>query len=112
VITDWQVQRNGRLLILGIAVGVGHLDVVTDDVLLKNCLAMLRSPHRGFVHTRMGSFGPFDVTLNLHHDDSVSIFVDGPKFDDDRTQSAAIWVEKDRLSEILEETIAGALSDE
>ena len=55
----------------------------------------------------MGSFGEFQVTLNLHHDDTVSIFIDGPDFDAGRCQSAAIWVEKDRLCGILEEAIGG-----
>jgi hypothetical protein len=81
--------------------------VVTDAALLKNCLALLRSPHHGLIDTRMGSFGGFQVTLNLDHGDTVSIFVDGPEFDVGRVQSAAIWVEKDRLCGILEEALGG-----
>ncbi len=107
MITDWQLQRNGGLLILGIAVEHAVLDVVSNVGLLENCLSMLRSPHHGLVDTRMGHFGPFAVTLNLHHDDTVSIFIDGPKFDVSRCQSAAIWVDKDRLCSILQQAIAG-----
>jgi len=108
MITDWQIQRHGHKLILGIAVGRGHLDVVTDDTLLVACLAMLEAPHRGLVDSQMGQFGDFPVTLNLHHDDAVSIFIDGPRFDSTRCQSASIWVEKDRLCEILRKVLAGS----
>ena len=107
MITDWQLHRRDGRLIVGIAVRHAVLDVVSDVALLRNCLTVLRSPHRGLVDTRMGSFGDFQVTLNLHHDDNVSIFVDGPDFDVGRRQSAAIWVEKDQLCGILEKAIAG-----
>jgi len=69
---------------------------------------MLESPHLGLVDTRIGQFGEFPVTLNLHHDDTVSIFVDGPDFDSGRNQSAAIWVDKYRLQEILREVVRDA----
>ena len=106
MITDWQVARKGEALILGIAVAdAAVLDIVSDDALLGKCLEMLDSPHVGLVDTQMGRFGEFPVTLNLHHDDTVSIFIDGPDFDTTRNQSAAIWVEKDRLREILREII-------
>lgn len=107
MITNWQLQRRGDSLILGIAVEHAALDVVSDLALLKDAFTMLRSPHRGLVDIRIGSFGPFAVTLNLHHDDTVSIFVDGPDFDGARRQSAALWVEKERLCGILQEVIAG-----
>lgn len=105
MITDWQIQRRDGRLILGIALEHAVLDVVSDVGLLQNCLTLLRSPHEGLVETPMGSFGEFQVTLNLHHDDKVSIFIDGPEFDASRVQSAAIWVEKDRLCRILEEAV-------
>ena len=106
MITDWQVQRRGEAIILGIAVEHAVLDVVTHRGLLISCLAMLQSPHQGLVDTRMGQFGEFPVTLNLHHDDTVSIFIDGPDFTSGRNQSAAIWVEKDRLQQILKEVVS------
>src|SRR5207247_5182348 len=108
MITEWQVQRRGEALILGIAVEHAVLDVVSDHSLLATCLAMLESPHTGLVDTRMGQFGEFPVTLNLHHDDTVSIFIDGPDFDSSRNQSAAIWVDKDRLRDILQEVLRDA----
>lgn len=107
MITDWQLHRRDGLLILAIAVEHAVLDVVSDVALLENCLKLLRSPHRGLVDTRMGSFGEFQVTLNLHHDDTVSIFIDGPDFDIGRCQSAAIWVDKAGLCRILEEAVGG-----
>ena len=108
MITDWQVQRKGDAFILGLAVEHAVLDVVTDRPLLAGCLTMLDSPHVGLVDTRMGQFGEFPVTLNLHHDDAVSIFIDGPDFDSGRNQSAAIWVEKPKLQAILREVLDAA----
>jgi len=108
MITDWQVQRKGEALILGIAVEHAVLYILSDRSLLANCLAMLQSPHTGLVDTRMGQFGEFPVRLNLHHDDTASIFIDGPDFDSSRNQSAAIWVEKDRLRDILREVVDDA----
>lgn len=107
MITDWQVQQRGEAIILGIAVGCAHLDVVTTRDLIFSCVKMLESPHDGLVDTRMGQFGELPISLNLHHDDSVSIFIDGPDFDAGRCQSAAIWVEKDRLAAILKQVING-----
>ena len=108
MITDWQIERRGEEMLLGIAVEQDVLDIVTHRGLLTACLAMLESPPVGLVDTRMGQFGDFPVTLNLHHDDTVSIFVDGPDFISPRNQSAAIWVEKDRLEEILREVLRDA----
>ena len=108
MISDWQIQRRGESLILGIAVQHALLDVVSDHSLLAGCLAMLESPHQGHVDSRMGRFGEFPVRLNLHHDETVSIFVDGPDFDAGRCQSAAIWIDKDRLRDILQEVLRDA----
>ncbi len=108
MITDWQVQRKGDAFILGLAVEHAVLDVVTDRTLLAGCLKVLDSPHLGLVDTRMGQFGEFPVRLNLHHDNAVSIFIDGPGFDSGRNQSAAIWVEKPKLQSILKEVLDAA----
>ncbi len=105
MITDWQVQRKGEAIILGIAVEHAVLDIVTHSGLLTTCLTILGSHHVGLVNTPMGQFGDFPVTLNLDHDDTVSIFVDGPDFMPGRCQSAAIWVDKEQLQEILREVI-------
>src|SRR6266498_2947184 len=108
MITEWQVQRKGEALILGIALEHAVLDVVSDHRSLAACLAMLESPHAGLVDTRMGQFGEFPVTLNLDHDDTVSIFIDGPDFDSGRNQSAAMWVDKEKLRDILQEVLRDA----
>ncbi len=108
MITDWQIERRGEEMLLGLAVEHAALDIVTHRGLLTTCLAMLKSPHVGAVDTRMGQFGDFPVTLNLFADDTVSIFVDGPYFTSNRCQSAAIWFEKDKLEEILREVLRDA----
>ena len=105
MITDWQIHRRGADIILGIAVEHAVLDIVTNRVLLAACLAMLEGPHEGLVDARMGRFGDHPVTLNVHHDGKVSIFIDGPLFDSGRVQSAAIWVEPDELRNILREVL-------
>lgn len=101
MITDYQVQRKGKTVILGIAVRDAVMDIVTNENLMQQCLQLLDNPHRGLVNAQMGQFGDFAVTLNLHDDDSVSIFVDGPEFDGSRTQSAVIWVGKKELQQLL-----------
>jgi len=105
MITGWQVQRKAEAVILGLAVGHAHLDVVTTHALLASCLRLLKAAHTGLVEDRMGQFGDFPVTLNIHHDDAVSIFIDGPDFGPSRCQSAAIWVDKGQLEGILEEVL-------
>jgi hypothetical protein len=103
VIRDWQIQHKDGALILGLATDNAVMDIVSSRSLLAECLALLHSSHVGSVHTRIGNFGEFEVTLNLHHDDRVSIFIDGPAFDRGRVQSAAIWVDKQQLVDILDE---------
>jgi hypothetical protein len=104
MISQWHIGRKGDALLLGFAVAnAAVLDIVTDRALLAKCLQMLQSPHVGLVHTQMGRFGEFAITLNLHHDETVSIFIDGPDFNRTRAPSAAIWVEKDQLCDILQE---------
>src|SRR5690606_26856885 len=72
------LQRDGDRLMLQLAIESAVLDIVSDRATFLDCMAVLDAPHQGLVHCRMGSFGPFTVTLNLNYDDSVSIFVDGP----------------------------------
>ena len=109
MITQWHIERNGEALMLDIVVkNTALLEIVSDHASLARCLQMLESPHVGLVDTQMGRFGVFPITLNLHHDDTVSIFIDGPDFNTPRNQSAAIWVEKARLCEILREVTNAA----
>jgi hypothetical protein len=108
MITDWQAERRGEAILLGVAVEHAILDIVTHRGLLTSCLTMLDSPHVGLVDTCMGQFGEFPVTLNLFHDDRVSIVIDGPDFTSGRNLSVAIWVEKERLQQILKEVVRDA----
>lgn len=106
MITQWNVQWRGQAFILGIAVEHAVLDIVSDHALVASCLHVLESPpHKRKVYTQMGRFGEFPVTLVLEQDDTVSIFIDGPDFETTRTQCAAIWVEKDKLCDLLREVI-------
>jgi hypothetical protein len=98
------VRRDDSIL-LGIALENAVLDILTDDALLQKCERMLRESHVGLVSVTMGTFGIYPVTLNLHHDDGVSLFIDGPAFEKNRTQSAAIWVEKAELQRIIAEAM-------
>lgn len=102
MIKDHQVQRRGDSILLGIAVQDAVMDIQTDEKLLHDSLRLLRTPHKGLVSTHIGRFGEFIATLNLDSDNSaVSIFIDGPDFQQGRSQSAAIWTTKDDLCRVL-----------
>ena len=101
IITDHQAQRKGDEIILGLAVPNAVMDIVTTVQLLGDCLRLLTKPHQGLVHTTIGRFGIFPVTLNLDNHDTVSIFIDGPDFDQGRVQSSAIWPDKKSLYKIV-----------
>lgn len=103
-----QIVRTDKGIILGIALENAVLDIFTSDAQLQKCLKLLEEPHRGLVSTTIGTFGIYSVTLNLHHDDTVSIFVDGPDFDQSRSQSAGIWLGKEDLQRLLMEAVQGA----
>jgi hypothetical protein len=81
------------------------LDIHTDRALLINCLNLISSHQGGLESTQMGAFGIYPISLNVHHEGTISIFVDGPSFDEDRVQSAAIWPEKESLLRIIAEAI-------
>ena len=108
MITEQDVRRKGTSILLGIAVGNAVLDILTSDGQLETCLKLLEVPHGGLVYTHMGTFGVYPVTLNLHDDGSVSIFIDGPEFDQTRTQCSAIWPGKDELRRLLGEVLEGS----
>jgi hypothetical protein len=108
MISDWQIQRRDDRIILGLAVEHAVLDVVTDISMPGKCLSMLEAPHQGLIAAPMGHFGDFPVTLNLHQDEAVSIFIDGPDFGNGRRQSAAIWVGKNELCNILKTVLNGS----
>jgi hypothetical protein len=108
MIKDHQIVRRDEGMILGIALENAVLDILTNDALLQQCLKLLKEPHRGLASTTIGSFGIYSVTLNLHHDETLSIFVDGPDFDQSRNLSAGIWLEKEDLRQQLTKAVQGA----
>lgn len=95
------VMRQGQNILLGIALENTVFDIVTTDALLVEALRLLENPHQGLVCCQLGSFGSYSVTLNFHHDDSASIFVDGPDFVSTRNQSFGIWLQKEEMQGIL-----------
>jgi hypothetical protein len=105
MIRECDIRRHGGAILIGIAVEAAVLDFTTTDGLLRDCLAFLDSPHQGLVCMRIGAFGEFPVTLNLHHDDSLSIFVDGPYFEPQRSMSAAIWLSKEDLRSVINKAV-------
>ena len=107
MITTHDVRRKDSSILLGIAVEAAVLDIVTSDAQLEDCVKLLEGPHSGLVSTRMGTFGTYPVTLNLHHDGRVSIFIDGPQFEQCREQCSAIWLGKDELRRLLVEVVQG-----
>jgi hypothetical protein len=70
------------------------LDFETTEGVLRDCLAFLDVPHQGLVDMGVGRFGQVPVRLNVHHDDSLSIIVDGPSFEPQRELCAAIWLSR------------------
>jgi hypothetical protein len=108
VITDLDVRRRGGTILLGIAVEHAVLDVETNTALLRRCVELLESPHSGLVDCQLGHFGSFPVTLNVHHDDSVSIFVDGPDFESFRNQGAGLYLSKEEAQRALEAALSSA----
>jgi hypothetical protein len=107
MIVNRDVRRIGDNILLGIALENAVLDIFTNDAQLQECLEMLEKPHRGLVYTKIGTFGIYSITLNLHHDDTVSMSVDGPDLDGSRNQSTGIWLEKEELRGLLAEVLAG-----
>jgi hypothetical protein len=103
--TERDIRRQGENILLGIALGDAVLDIFTNDAQLKECVKLLSEPHRGLVFAQIGTFGIYPITLNLHHDDTVSMSVDGPDFDQSRNQSAGIWLEKEELRQLLIEAM-------
>ncbi len=102
---DYQTHRRDSEIYLGIAVQNAVMSVLTRQDLLRECMRLLTQPHQGLVDTKLGSFGAADVRLNLDHDDTVSIFIDGPDFDEGLVLSSGIWVDKEYLKKVIEEAL-------
>jgi hypothetical protein len=107
MIKTYQILHKGTTILLGIGLDNAVLDVVTNESQLRGCLELLQEQHRALGYTLMGTFGNYDVTLNVNDDDTVSIFIDGPYFEPTRSQSAAIWLGKEDLQRLLVEALQG-----
>src|SRR5262245_38610275 len=106
MIVDMQVLRRGDAILLGIAVEHAVLDIETSETLLRECLALLDTPHKGLIDGRIGQFGNLPVTLSIDADETVAIFVDGPYFEPSRNQSAGLYLSKDDARRAIEEALA------
>jgi hypothetical protein len=80
VITQSSLEQAGDRLLLRLAVDdTAVLDVLTDAPTLSSARAAIEhAPERGLTEHRLGSFGPFDVTLSTTDDRRVALAVDGP----------------------------------
>lgn len=101
MIREFDVRRRADAILIGIALDDAVLDFETDEATLRHCLVVLAAPHQGLVDVGIGKFGEFPVRLNIHHDDSLSIFVDGPTFEPLRELCAAIWLSKQDLQRVI-----------
>jgi hypothetical protein len=107
MIRECDIRRSGDLILVGIALDHAVLDFETTERLLRDCLIFLDAPHRGPADMAIGKFGPFGVTLNMHRDGELSIFVDGPPFEPQRELCAAIWLSKLDLREVIAAALSG-----
>jgi hypothetical protein len=74
------LERDGDKLLLRLAVDdAAVLDVLTDPVTLARARTVLtNAPERGLTEQRLGSFGPFELTMSTTNAMEVAIAVDGP----------------------------------
>jgi hypothetical protein len=107
VIREYDIRRRADAILIGIALEQAVLDFETTEELLRDCLTFLDTPHHGLADMSIGTFGQHAVTLNIHPDDSLSIFVDGPSFEPNRELCAAIWLSKKDLRSVVEAALSG-----
>lgn len=115
MIHECDIRRRGDAILVGIALDRAVLDFETKEGLLRECLVFLDTPHTGLADISIGNFGHFRVRLNMHHDDTLSIFVDGPSFEPNRELCAAIWLSKEDLRSVINAALSapepGATAD-
>jgi hypothetical protein len=108
MIRECDIRRRGDLILVGIALDNAVLDFETTQAILRDCLMFLDESHIGLASMSIGTFGPFQVTLNKHHDGDFSIFVDGPHFEPQRELCAAIWLSVEELRGVITAALSGA----
>lgn len=105
MITSHDVRLRGADILLGIAVENAVLDILTSEPHLRECLNVLNKAQTALVSLHIGTFGCYPVTLSVHPEDTVSIFIDGPEFEPSREQCSAIWLGKNELQQLLVELL-------
>jgi len=80
VITEHHLEQDGDRVLWRVVIdGAAALDVLTDHETLARARTALANPHRrGLVEERLGTFGPFAVTMSFSEENQVAVAVDGP----------------------------------
>ena len=83
------------------------IDVLTTADALSACRAFLSDSEANSLESvRLGSFGPFEVTMGLSAEDAtVTLFIDGPELGSQYRgdQSVGIYIERDEMLRALDE---------
>jgi hypothetical protein len=108
MIHEWDIRRRGDAILVGIALDHAILDFETTAQLLRDGLVVLDAPHKGLRSIPIGTFGPFQVTLNKHPEGGVSVFLDGPPFEPNRDMCAAIYLSTQEMRDVIAEALHGA----
>ena len=90
---EYEFERAGDRILLRLMINkTVAFDVLTDASVLSACLDFIEQPRgNGMQNMRIGSFGPFDVSLVLHANRSTASFViDGPDLDNDFAGNQAV----------------------
>jgi hypothetical protein len=105
VITQRYLERDGDKLLLRLALDdAAVLDVLTDPVALAQARTVLKNaPDRGLTEQRLGTFGPFDVTMSTTNAMDVAIAVDGPDLGSafQGNQAIVFYVGRDEMLDAL-----------
>jgi len=108
---EYQIQRKGHELLLGFSTDDSILDILTTVNELIECQKLIEE-NQGtskVTFAKIGRFGEFPITLNVQGNvQDAQLFIDGPAFDNDRTQSASITVNKNILLNVLKEIIGAS----
>jgi len=111
MISQRYFERDGdRILFRFVVSEAAVFDVLTDDVALAQCRQLLRGELGTDVDTvRMGSFGPFDLTVSLGARTdrlSATVFICGPNVEPmfRGEQTAGAYLTRSELLEALDET--------